>query len=114
MDGALAKANGIHTRLPYQSDPEGRKRINDGSMQYIDMHLSHVAQYVWFGFFGKLDVAVIEVAGILPDGSLIPTTSIGNNKTWLDLADAVILEVNQQQALALAGMHDIYYGTQLP
>ena len=89
FDGALAKVNGIQTRLPYQSDPIGRKRINEGSMQYIDMHLSHVAQFVWFGFFGKLDVAVIEVAGILPDGSLIPSTSIGNNKTWLDLADLV-------------------------
>lgn len=114
IDGALAKVNGIHTRLPYQSDPIGRKRINEGSMQYIDMHLSHVAQYVWFGFFGKLDVAVIEVAGILPDGSLIPSTSVGNNKTWLDQADLVILEVNEYPPLALAGMHDIYYGTQLP
>ncbi|WP_430739374.1 acetyl-CoA hydrolase/transferase family protein [Vandammella animalimorsus] len=114
IDGALAKVNGIHTRLPYQSDPIGRKRINEGSIQYIDMHLSHVAQYVWFGFFGKLDVAVIEVAGILPDGRLIPSTSVGNNKTWLDLADLVILEVNEYQPMALAGMHDIYYGTQVP
>ncbi|THT98675.1 acetyl-CoA hydrolase/transferase family protein [Lampropedia puyangensis] len=114
IDGALAKVNGIQTRLPYQSDPIGRKRINEGSMQYIDMHLSHVAQYVWFGFFGKLDVAVIEVAGILPDGRLIPSTSVGNNKTWLDQADMVILEVNAYPPLELAGMHDIYYGTQLP
>jgi succinyl-CoA:acetate CoA-transferase len=27
LDGALAMAGGIHLRLPYQSDPETRKRI---------------------------------------------------------------------------------------
>ncbi len=114
LDGALAKADGIATRLPYQSDPTCRQRINSGKMDYLDIHLSHVAQYVWFGFFGKLDLAVVEVAGIREDGGLIPSTSIGNNKTWLDLADKVILEVNHAQDLRLDGMHDVYYGTHLP
>ena len=65
-------------------------------------------------FLGKLNVAVIEVAGVLEDGRLIPATSVGNNKTWLDQADKVILEVNHGHPLALAGMHDIYYGTERP
>ena len=68
LDGALARADGIELRLPYQSDPACRKRINDGDMDYVDIHLSHVAQFVWFGFLGKLDVAVIEVAGVLGTG----------------------------------------------
>lgn len=114
LDGALAKAEGIELRLPYQSDPLSRQKINEGRMEYIDVHLSHVAQHVWFGFFGKLDVALVEVAAIEEDGSLVPTTSIGNNKTWLDLADKVILEVNSWQDLRLDGMHDVYYGTHLP
>lgn len=114
LDGALATVDGIEMRLPYQSDPTCRQRINDGRMEYIDIHLSHVAQFVWFGFLGKLDVAVVEVAGILPDGRLIPSSSIGNNKTWLDQADKVILEVNAWQSAQLEGMHDVYYGTQLP
>jgi succinyl-CoA:acetate CoA-transferase len=114
LDGALARANGVDLRMPYQSDPTCRKRINAGDMDYIDIHLSHVAQYVWFGFFGKLDVAVIEVAGILEDGRLIPSSSVGNNKTWLDQADKVILEVNSWQSAELEGMHDIYYGTERP
>jgi len=33
------------------------------------MHLSHVAQMVWEGAFGHLDVAVIEVSGITEDAS---------------------------------------------
>ncbi len=114
LDGALAKVDGIELRLPYQSDATTRQRINAGQMEYIDIHLSHVAQFVWFGFLGKLDVALVEVTAITEDGHLIPSSSIGNNKTWLDLADLVILEVNTRQSLALEGMHDIYYGTRLP
>ena len=114
LDGALAMVDGIEMRLPYQSDPTCRKRINAGEMEYIDIHLSHVAQFVWLGFLGKLDIAVVEVSGILPDGRLIPSSSVGNNKTWLDRADKIILEVNAWQNPALEGMHDIYYGTALP
>jgi succinyl-CoA:acetate CoA-transferase len=114
LDGVLAKADGIELRLPYQSDPACRKRINDGELDYVDIHLSHVAQFVWFGFLGKLDVAVVEVAGVLEDGRLIPSSSVGNNKTWLDQADKIILEVNSWQNAGLEGMHDIYYGTDLP
>ncbi|MBK1613234.1 propionyl-CoA--succinate CoA transferase [Rubrivivax gelatinosus] len=114
LDGALASVAGVEMRLPYQSDPVCRQRINAGEMEYIDIHLSHVAQFVWFGFLGHLDVAVVEVTGITEDGRLIPSTSIGNNKTWLDEADKIILEVNSAQDMNLLGMHDIYYGTQRP
>ena len=108
LDGALAKAGGMQMRLPYQSDPDVRKRINAGEMEYMDIHLSHVAQLVEYGYLGKLDVAVIEVTAILEDGRLIPSTSVGNNQTWLNQADRVILEVNSWQPMALEGMHDIY------
>jgi succinyl-CoA:acetate CoA-transferase len=114
LDGVLAAANGIDLRMPYQSDPVTRAKINAGDMDYIDVHLSHVAQMVWEGFFGHLDIALVEVAGITEDGKLIPSSSVGNNKTWLDLADRVILEVNSWQPIEIEGMHDIYYGTALP
>ena len=114
LDGALAKADGIEFRLPYNSDPIAREKINRGEMDYFDMHLSQVAPMAWQGFLGPLDTAVIEVSGIRPDGTLIPSSSVGNNKTWLDRADKVILEVNRWQSEALEGMHDIYYGTALP
>jgi succinyl-CoA:acetate CoA-transferase len=114
LDGALALAGGIQLRLPYQSDPETRKRINAGEMEYMDVHLSHVAQFVEYGFLGKLDVALIEVTAVLEDGRLVPSSSIGNNKTWIDRAERVILEVNSWQPMALEGMHDIYYGLEPP
>lgn len=114
LDGALAKADGIEFRLPYNSDPIAREKINRGEMEYFDMHLSQVAPMAWQGFLGPLDTAIIEVSGIRADGSLIPSSSVGNNKTWLDRAEKVILEVNHWQNPALEGMHDIYYGTALP
>ena len=114
LDGALASADGIEFRLPYNSDPIAREKINRGEMEYFDMHLSQVAPMAWQGFLGPLDTAVIEVSGIRTDGSLIPSSSVGNNKTWLDRADQIILEVNRWQNPALEGMHDIYYGTALP
>ena len=76
LDGALARARGIELRLPYQSDPEVRARINAGELEYLDLHLSHVAQYAWFGFFGDIDVALVEVTAIREDGSLVPASSV--------------------------------------
>ncbi|MGN0063733.1 MAG: propionyl-CoA--succinate CoA transferase, partial [Nocardioides sp.] len=93
-DGVLAEVHGIARRLPYQGDPTLRGEINAGEVDYLDTHLSHSAQHTWFGFYGKLDVAVVEVAAVLPDGLLVPSSSVGNNKTWLEQADKVILEVN--------------------
>src|SRR5512142_3521504 len=89
LDGALAMAGGINLRLPYQSDPETRKRINAGEMEYMDIHLSHVAQFVEYGFLGKLDLALIEVAAVLEDGRMVPSSSLGNNKTWIEQAERV-------------------------
>ncbi len=114
LDGALFKANGVSMRLPYQSDPDGRNRINSGDAYYIDAHLSEVAQNTVWGHYGKLDVAVIEIVAILEDGRLVPSTSVGNNPTFLDMADRVILEVNAGLNAKLEGMHDIYSVAQPP
>ncbi|MDO6964584.1 acetyl-CoA hydrolase/transferase family protein [Rhizobium alvei] len=114
LDGALAKADGIEFRLPYNSDPIAREKINKGQMEYFDMHLSQVAPMAWQGFLGPLDTAVVEVSGIRADSTLIPSSSVGNNKTWLERASRIILEVNAWQSSELDGMHDIYYGTALP
>jgi acyl-CoA hydrolase len=86
LDGALASVDGIDLRMPYQSDPVSRAKINAGRMDYLDVHLSHVAQMVWQGYFGHLGIALVEVAGITDDGDLIPSSSVGNNKNVIRLA----------------------------
>ncbi len=114
LDGALAEVDGISFRTPYQSDPIMRKQINNGHSEYTDIHLSHLAPMIWAGSMGRLHTAVVEVTAIKEDGLLVPSSSIGNNKTFIDRADQIILEVNSWQSADLEGMHDIYYGTRLP
>ncbi len=114
LDGELGAANAVNFRSPYQSDPTLRKRINNGEANYNDMHLSHLGQQVQYGFYGKMNVAVIEVTAVYEDGRAIPSTAMGNNNTWIDCADKIILEVNSAQSLELEGMHDVYYGWGVP
>ncbi|HSN43280.1 MAG TPA: acetyl-CoA hydrolase/transferase family protein [Propionibacteriaceae bacterium] len=109
LDGALAETNGISFRAPYQSDPIMRKKINAGVSYYSDIHLSHMGPMVSQGFLGKLNLAVVEVTAITEDGELVPSSSVGMNRTYIDEADAVIIEVNEWQSEGLYGMHDIYY-----
>ncbi|MGA9523454.1 MAG: acetyl-CoA hydrolase/transferase family protein [Myxococcaceae bacterium] len=114
LDAALAMVDGVELRLPYQSDAVSRKKINAGEMEYLDMHLSHVAQYVRQGFLGKLDIALIEVTAIREDGALVLSSSVGNNLTWVETADKVILEVNAWQSEKLEGMHDLFRDGDVP
>lgn len=107
-DGALTRVNGIHRRFPYQTNSDTRKALNSGKINYIDMHLSAMAQNIRYGFYGDLDVAIIEAVCINEDGSIVPSTSVGNSPTFVSQAKKVIVEVNTSQPLSLVGMHDIY------
>ena len=113
-DGVLAEADAIDYRMPYQSDPEMRGKINSDKMRYQDIHLSHSGLQVEQGFHGELDVAIVEVARINSDGHLIPSSGVGNNLEYLDGAKKIILEVNSWQSLELEGMADIYRVPRLP
>lgn len=107
-DQSLVECDGMNRRFPYQTNSVLRKAINSGKVHYIDMHLSHVAQQVRAGFFGELDVAIIEVCAITEDGNLVPTTALGNSPVYATQAKKIIVEVNTSQPLELEGMHDIY------
>ena len=90
IDEALAQARAISWRAPYQSAATLRKQINRQEVEYVDMHLSHVPQTVSSGFFGKVDIAVIEATEITPDGRVYLSTSIGASPTYLKCADRVL------------------------
>ena len=107
LDGDLAKANAVSFRSPFMTDRDMRGAINSNETEYMDVHLSSLAQQVEAGFFGEMDFAIIEILGIKEDGSLIPSTSIGNNQNWLNYAKKVILEVNCAQPESLEGIHDV-------
>ncbi len=109
LDGALAEAGGIGKRLPYQTNDALRKLINNGSIAYVDLHLSHVAQMSRYGHLGgKVDVAIVEACAITEEGHIVPTTSLGNSPSFVQSADIVIVEINTSQPLELEGIHDVY------
>jgi succinate CoA transferase len=107
LDNALAEAEAISWRAPYQSSLPLRKQVNDGLVEFVDMHLSHVPQSVLFGFFGKIDFAVVEASEVTPDGRVYLTTSIGASPSFLQAADKIILEVNRRQSVRISEMADI-------
>ncbi|MEL4356806.1 MULTISPECIES: acetyl-CoA hydrolase/transferase family protein [unclassified Luteococcus] len=113
-DGVLAEANALRFRMPYQSDPTMRAAINAGAMKYADLHLSHSAQQVEEGFFGTLDVAIVEASQITADGHIIPSSGVGNNVEYLNAANKIIIEVNSWQSIELEGMADIWSVPALP
>lgn len=107
LDDALADANAISWRAPYQSSKPLRDQINRQETQFVDMHLSHVPQTLSFGFFGKMDFAVIEATEVTPDGRVYLSTSIGASPTFLQCADKVIIEINRFHSPRIREMHDI-------
>jgi propionyl-CoA:succinyl-CoA transferase len=107
IDEALAQARAITWRAPYQGAATLRKQINRQEVEYVDMHLSHVPQTVASGFFGKVDIAVIEATDITQDGRVYLSTSIGASPTFLRCAERVLIELNRYHSPRLREMADI-------
>jgi acetyl-CoA hydrolase len=107
LDDVLADAEAISWRAPYQSSAKLRAQINAGQVEFIDMHLSHVPQAILFGFFGDIDVAVVEATEVTPDGRVFLSTSIGTSPTILHWAKKIIIEVNRRHSPRLREMIDI-------
>lgn len=108
LDGELSRAGIIKKRLPYQTNTSIQQGINRGELEFLDLHLSHVAQNINYNFMGKIDIAIVEAVEITEEGYLIPSTSVGITPTILNKADKIIIEINTSQPLELKGIHDIY------
>ncbi len=113
-DGKLAEAGALKKRMPFQVDPVLRSKINSGEVLFIDQHLSESAELLHNKNLPDVDIAVIEVAYIDRDGSIVPTTSVGNSVTFAALAKKVILEVNTSIPEDVYGIHDIYQAEDYP
>ncbi|SKA31444.1 succinyl-CoA:acetate CoA-transferase [Chitinophaga eiseniae] len=107
-DGALAEAGILYKRMPFQVDPALRKKINSGEVLFTDQHLGESATLVEEKIIPRLDIAVIEALLIEEDGSIVPTTSVGNSATFAAAADRIIVEINLSVPLSLYGVHDIF------
>jgi len=108
LDGALAKAEAICFRTPYQADATLRKQINAGEVRFVDMHLSLVPQVVRYGFLGPIHWAIVEACDLTPGGGVVLTSSVGASNTFLRLADKILIELNAKHPVGLLGMHDLF------
>lgn len=108
VDGILARNNAVNMRAPYQNTPDLRKRINTHDAHYFDRHLSEMAQDTRYGFFGDIDVAVIEAAAIDETGEVLLGCGLGNIPTYAPRAKKIFIELNEALPQSLMGMHDIY------
>src|SRR6516225_10464778 len=108
LDGALAEAEAISFRTPYQSNGTLRKQINAGQVRFVDMHLSQVPQIVRYGFLGPVHWAVVEACDLTAAGGVVLTTSVGASNTYLRLAENILLELNSKHPPELLGMHDLF------
>lgn len=108
LDGELARANAVLFRTPYQSDKYLRAQINKGETCFFDMHLSMLPQAARYGFLGKIRYAVIEAAAVSEEGEIVLTTSVGATNTFCNVAERILIELNDQHPAGLKGLHDIY------
>src|SRR5271166_5807622 len=94
IDSALAEADAISFRAPYQTSATLRKLINAGKVRY--------------GFFGPIHWAVVEAADVTAGGGVVLSSSVGASPTFLSRAEKVIIELNAHHPSGLLGMHDIF------
>ena len=110
-DGDLANAQAILYRAPYTTNPDFRKHVNLGEIPYNDLHLSHMAQELRYGFYGPLDWAILEVCDIEEAGNdyhVYLTAAGGISPTAARLAKKVILELNSFHNPNAKFIHDVY------
>lgn len=111
-DGVMSIAQAIKYRAPYTTNGDFRKSVNAGEIAYNDLHLSHMAQELRYGFYGDIDWAIIEVCDIEEVGDKIRcylTAAGGISPTVVRLAKkGVILELNSFHNPNAKFIHDVY------
>ena len=107
-DGELIRAQALRYRAPYTTNSDFRKSVNAGNVAYNDIHLSQMAQELRYGYFGKLDIAIIEACDVTPDGKVYLTAGAGISPTIARMADQVIIELNSAHSKECIGLHDVY------
>ena len=108
IDGFLSTDGIMRKRLGQQSNPRLRKMINERKVLFSDLRSGIFPQQVRSGSWGTIDLAVIEAVGITEEGNIIPSTSLFDGATFVQMAKKVIVEINTFYPLGLEGIHDVY------
>src|SRR5574344_2438743 len=110
-DGDMSNAHAIKYRAPYTTNPDFRKHVNAGEIAYNDLHLSHMAQELRYGFMGDVDWAILEVCDLEEGADTCKaylTSAGGISPTAARLAKHVILEHNTFHSPDAKYLHDVY------
>lgn len=110
-DGDLSNAQAIRYRAPYTTNGDFRRHVNAGEIAYNDIHLSHMAQELRYGFMGEVDWAILEVCDIEEGETTCKaylTAAGGISPTVARLAKHVILELNAFHSKDAKFLHDVY------
>ena len=107
----MAAAGAIGFRAPYTTNSEFRTRENKNEIRYNDLHLSHMAQELRYGFYGPLNWGIIEVCKIEDAGDkyrVCLTSGGGISPTVAHKAEKIIIELNRFHSEGAALLHDVY------
>jgi succinyl-CoA:acetate CoA-transferase len=108
VEDVLAEAGGIRTRIGAIGGEKLRAAVNRGEVKFIEGKGGRLPLHVKRGWFGPVDIAVIEAVGLTSEGNIIPSTAVYDSPEWLDSAASVLVEINLNRPLALMGLHDVY------
>ena len=114
IEGDMANAHAIKFRAPFSTNADFRRHVNQGEIDYEDMHLGHMAERLRHGFYGTMDWAIIEVSAYeMTDGQCRAylTSAGGIVTTVARLARRVILEHNTFHNPNVRLLHDTYEPT---
>ena len=117
IEGDMAAAHAIKFRAPFSTNKDFRTHTNLGEIDYEDMHLGHMAERLRRGFYGEIDLAIIEVSD-LEEGETtckaFLTSAGGIVPTIARLAKKVLIEKNTFHSPASRYLHDVYEIAECP
>ncbi len=108
IEDGLVDAGGIRTRIGVVGSEKLRAAVNRGEVKFIEGRGAQLPLQVKRGWFGPVDMTVVEAIGLTRDGNIIPSTAVYDSPEWLDAAAEVIVEINLNRPLSLEGLHDVY------
>jgi len=108
VEDALVDAGGIRTRIGAVGTEKMRAAINRGEVKFIEGKGGQLPLHVKRGWYGPLDMAVVEAIGLTSEGHIIPSTAVYDMPEWIDAAAGVIVEINLHRPMGLEGLHDVY------
>jgi succinyl-CoA:acetate CoA-transferase len=108
VEDILVDAGGIRKRIGAIGGEKLRAAINRGEVKFIEGKGGQLPLQVKRGWYGPVDLAVVEAIGLTREGNIIPSTAVYDSPEWIDAASQVIVEINLNRPLGLEGLHDVY------